>query len=156
MVTLRIQAGLPAFVFAHLGLARSNAVWVDGSEAARCLARPRHRTTGNNKCNKCNVALYSHGKFAWRQLDSRTCEAMASKGFVVFAVDHAPDAALSRPVGLPDHARSADFTAESGASTQREQAYARDPSPPLVVQWGDTSTLCARGRGPLRPGGVRG
>ena len=126
------MAGLPELIFSHLALARSNAVWVDSSEVAASLDSHGQQATVHSKPGaggivpeprKFKMALYSHGKFGWRQLDSRCCEALASQGCVVFAVDHAPDGALSRPLGLHNQAQCANFTVEEGASDEREQAY---------------------------------
>ncbi len=37
--------------------------------------------------------------YGWRQCHHSACELLASHGFIVLAVDHAPDCMVARPVG---------------------------------------------------------
>jgi dienelactone hydrolase len=44
------------------------------------------------------IAIYSHGNYGWRQIASTSCEELASQGFVVFSMDHAPSCLSARPL----------------------------------------------------------
>lgn len=44
------------------------------------------------------IAVYSHGNYGWRQIATSTFEALASQGFVVFSMDHAPSCLSARPL----------------------------------------------------------
>ncbi len=46
------------------------------------------------------VAIYSHGKYSWRQIGTTTFEKLAAQGFVVFAMDHIPSCMSSRDIEL--------------------------------------------------------
>lgn len=56
-------------------------------------------------------------------MDHRACEVLANLGFVVVAVDHAPDGALSRPHGRLDDAQYAEFTAPDDASPEDDHRF---------------------------------
>ena len=94
---------LPApWLLNHLALAVTNSVWVDPGDAVSAMAVAA-TATGRT------IAVYSHGKSGWRQIDHQQCEALASQGNVVVSCDHVPDAMVSRPVGRLDESSAADY-----------------------------------------------
>lgn len=62
------------------------------------------------------IAIYSHGNYGWRQLASTSCEALASQGFVVFSMDHAPSCLSARPLPVVDKSSTT-------TSNQSDAAY---------------------------------
>ena len=64
----------------------------DSASAAPSQCNPLTHTT------PFPIAIYSHGNYGWRQVSASACEALASEGYVVFSMDHAPSAMCARPV----------------------------------------------------------
>jgi dienelactone hydrolase len=87
----------PTFLMKHLLMAKSHASWCP--EIALDESTPQYP-----------VAVYSHGMKGWRQIHHTACELLASHGFVVFAVDHAPDATITRFHGRLDDAIEFNFS----------------------------------------------
>ena len=98
----------------HLALAVTNSVWVDPDDAAGAMAVA---TTAAGR----TIAVYSHGKFGWRQIDHQQCEALASQGSVVISCDHVPDAMVSRPVGRLDESSAADYSWDSSMGNSMDE-----------------------------------
>ena len=61
--------------------------------------------------------------YGWRQLASSTCEALASDGFVVFAVDHGPSAMISRPYLDLDAAIEFDYNVPNNINKDQERNF---------------------------------
>ena len=117
--TLAANHGLYHWVFHHLVQATSNSM---------------HQT---NLCNiaagtghdKLPVVLYSHGMHGWRQVHTTLVEELASRGFIVFAVDHSLCSTLARPFKDLNGSLSFDFhlpsyiSDRSGGCSASKQFY---------------------------------
>ena len=75
---------IPLIAFQQLGIARTNSYF---SKEIKLI---------NFGTQKFPVVIYSHGLYGWRQIHHTACEQLASFGFIVFAVDHFPDATITR------------------------------------------------------------
>jgi dienelactone hydrolase len=88
-VLLRFTAtsnNIPSFFLRHLSLAKSNVLYQDSFK--NLVKEPNQ--------SPFPIAIYSHGLYGWRQIHHYCCEALASFGFVVVAMDHHPDSMVSR------------------------------------------------------------
>lgn len=98
---LSVLNNIPYLAFAHMVLAQTHSHWSDHIEVSL-----------DGKGRKMPVAIYSHGLYGWRQIHHTACELLASHGFIVFAVDHTPDATVSRPHLEPHNSARFDFHRE--------------------------------------------
>eukprot|EP01034_Spumella_vulgaris_P025471 gene25471-31937_t len=107
-----INYKLPDLILHHLSLSQTNSIFqrdFSGMSHSRNSGFP--------------VAIYSHGMYGWRQCHHSACEALASHGFLVFAVDHAPDCMLSRPAGDLRGSVKFDYTIDETFGTKRERDF---------------------------------
>jgi hypothetical protein len=104
---------IPNLVLQHHSLSRMNSIWQDNFL--------RLAVGGNS--NKLPIAIYSHGMYGWRQISSSTVENLASSGFIVFAVDHAPDCMLARPLKNREEYSPFNYFPPNGASDNEERYF---------------------------------
>lgn len=109
--------GLPAWMFGHLPLVRSNARW----QASLSTAQERHP-----------VVFFEHGRAGWRSQNSFLTEDLASHGYVVVAVEHPYTALLtvfadgSRASLLPDALPTGNSEAEREAARRAVRQWTED------------------------------
>lgn len=92
---------VPLFILNHLHLARCRAEWCDEINLLSV-----------KDTEKYPVAIFSHGLKGWRQIHHTACEQLASYGFIVFSMDHTPDAMVSRPHMEPEKSKNFSFECE--------------------------------------------
>jgi hypothetical protein len=63
---------------------------------------------------KIPIAVYCHGMYGWRNIHSTCCELLASKGFIVFSLDHPNDCMISRPILDLDNSISFNYHVPKG------------------------------------------
>lgn len=63
---------------------------------------------------KLPIAIYCHGMYGWRNIHSTCCELLASKGFIVFSLDHPNDCMISRPILDLDNSVSFNYHVPKG------------------------------------------
>jgi hypothetical protein len=105
--------GLPSLILQHLQQARTNSEWF-----ANC-----DHVIKDCGAHSLPVAIYSHGMYGWRQVHHTTCETLANHGYVVFAIDHAPDCMVSRPHGSLQSSKYFDYLVPKGYSGPEERTF---------------------------------
>ena len=105
------SASLPAILFSHLTLAKTNAEFIDyhSLQLKSLLSQSSNPSSSSSSSSSSSfpslssqesqfpIVIYSHGMWSWRQISSSTFEMLASNGYVVFSVDHLPSAMITRP-----------------------------------------------------------
>lgn len=108
---------LPTFALSQIALANSNSVFVDPASNTMSQQQPL--------CALFPAAVYSHGMYAWRQINSTSFESLASNGLVVFSLDHKPSAMCARPYGDPSRSQTFDYPlpAEFSPGSDSERVF---------------------------------
>eukprot|EP01038_Epipyxis_sp_PR26KG_P011859 gene11859-15869_t len=136
LTQLSINYKIPDYLLHHLTLAKSQSEFqesygniISSSTLGNILQQVNngysYRKLDQNKKEeigplKFPIAIYSHGMYSWRQFHTSLFEELASHGFIVFALDHAPDSMISRPIGRLDECIPFSLIIPEGTSVKAE------------------------------------
>jgi len=100
---------IPSLLLNHLVLTRTNSIYFKDIMLSSFKNLP--------------IAIYSHGLYGWRQGHHSACERLASEGFVVFSIDHAPDSTLARTFKSPNNNTKFNFLPPKGCSIHEDRDF---------------------------------